>query len=421
MKTVTVNGVDHELSPDSPRATSHSALLQDIVTAVNKLEVGTSPDGLELTSADATKNVITSASDNTTTDGTTAAMTFHNTVAHATNDLEFNFTKSDNTSLLKVDKEGDTTILGDLAAVGVTATGALSAAGISSSGATTALTSTSANLITGATSDANTSGAVAGMTFKNTTAHTAGDLEFDFQNSTAASLLHMDNTGAVTASGSVASVGGFTTSALAAPVSGSFTTAGTGGTLLDSTHYFYRISAYNAVGETLACTEVDKSTAANAGANTATITAVWGTVPGAAGYKVYGRTTGAEQLIATVGQGTLSYMDTGSVSPSGALPAINTTGVISSEGVRVSDFTDDSATAGDRTVNKHRGVSKIASGQTAITITNAFCTATSLVLATLQTDDATAILKSVVPSAGSFLITIVAATGDTKVAWTVIN
>lgn len=195
MKKVTVNGVDHELSPDSPRARSHAALLQDIVTSVNALETGTSPDGLELTSTDATKNVITAASSDATTTSSVAAMSFKNTVAHTANDLEFQFLRSDDTSLLKVDKEGDVTIAG-----------ALTAAGLNSSGATQALTSTSANVITSATTDANTSGSVAGLTLKNTVVHTSGDLEFDFQKSTGASLLAISDVGVV-ASGAITAAG----------------------------------------------------------------------------------------------------------------------------------------------------------------------------------------------------------------------
>lgn len=322
MKKVTVNGNDHELSPDSPRSRSHVELLQDMVTSINNLETGTTPDGIELTSTQSAKNVISSYT--TDADTTNAALTFHNTVANGSNELEFNFTDNANASLLKIDNEGDVTIAGGLTCTTVTASGALSAAGISSSGATTALTSTSANLITSATSDANTTVAVAGLTFKNTTAHTSGDLEFEFQKSTGGSLLSIDNEGQADLAGSFTCTGGVATDGLTTPVAGAFTTADTGGTLADATNYYYRISAINDVGESLACAEVAKSTGAGP-TGTHTITAVWGTVPGATGYKVYGRTTGAEQLIETVAQGTLSYVDAGYIAPSGALPTYNTT------------------------------------------------------------------------------------------------
>lgn len=46
------------------------------------------------------------------------------------------------------------------------------------------------------------------------------------------------------------------------------------------------------------------------------------TLPGEIGivYNIYGRTSGSEELIATTSAGATSYNDTGSVSPSGALP-----------------------------------------------------------------------------------------------------
>ena len=109
------------------------------------------------------------------------------------------------------------------------------------------------------------------------------------------------------------------TLALATPVNAAFATATTGGTLAAAT-YFYRVSALNANGETLASTETSQVTSGT----TSTVTVNWGAVTGATGYKVYGRTTGAELLIATVGAVT-TYIDTGAVSPAGALPAANTT------------------------------------------------------------------------------------------------
>ena len=110
--------------------------------------------------------------------------------------------------------------------------------------------------------------------------------------------------------------------ALATPVNAAFATAGTGGTLAAAT-YYYRVSATDSAGtETLASAETSIVTT---GA-TSTATVNWGAVTGAAGYKVYGRTTGAELLIATVGAVT-TYTDTGAITPSGALPTANNTGI----------------------------------------------------------------------------------------------
>ena len=41
------------------------------------------------------------------------------------------------------------------------------------------------------------------------------------------------------------------------------------------------------------------------------------------GYKVYGRTAGSEQLLATINPNVSIFVDTGSFTPSGALPTVN--------------------------------------------------------------------------------------------------
>ena len=108
---------------------------------------------------------------------------------------------------------------------------------------------------------------------------------------------------------------------LATPATSAFATATTGGTLAAAT-YFYRVSALNAAGqETLASAETSQVTTGT----TSTVTVNWATVASATGYKVYGRTTGAELLLATVGL-VLAFTDTGAVAPAGALPGSNTTG-----------------------------------------------------------------------------------------------
>lgn len=109
---------------------------------------------------------------------------------------------------------------------------------------------------------------------------------------------------------------------LATPVNSAFTQTDTGGSLTPSTTYYYRVSAIDGVGESLASAETSGATSATAG-NTHAMVVNWGAVTGATGYKIYGRTTGAEQLIATVGAVT-TYTDTGSITPSGALPTANT-------------------------------------------------------------------------------------------------
>lgn len=108
-------------------------------------------------------------------------------------------------------------------------------------------------------------------------------------------------------------------------------TSTSGGTLAAAT-YYYRVSVFDDSGETLA--SVEKSIATTGA--TSTVTMSWADIEGAKGYKVYGRTTGAELLLATytlsstswdsdpVGDGTAtSWTDDASLTPSGALPAGN--------------------------------------------------------------------------------------------------
>lgn len=108
-----------------------------------------------------------------------------------------------------------------------------------------------------------------------------------------------------------------------------FNALGTGGALTNNTAYFYRMSALNAAGETVASAEASITTPS--GANTCSIVVYSAAVIGATSYKFYGRTTGAELLMATVtapfNTFTPLFTDDGSVTPSGALPAANTTGV----------------------------------------------------------------------------------------------
>ncbi len=112
------------------------------------------------------------------------------------------------------------------------------------------------------------------------------------------------------------------TATLATPTNAAFT-AGAG--ILLSGAYYYRVSATNVIGETLASAETSLVLAATGGVNVN-----WGAVPGAAGYKIYGRSTGAEQLIAAVGAVT-TYLDNGYITPSGALPSSNTTSSYASQ------------------------------------------------------------------------------------------
>lgn len=102
----------------------------------------------------------------------------------------------------------------------------------------------------------------------------------------------------------------------ATPAQPAVSNQSSGGTLGAAT-YSYRISQVVNGVESAASTA--GTTVVGAGTtNQCTIT-----LPGAAGvvYKVYGRSGGSELLIATTAAGATSYIDTGAVTPSGALPS----------------------------------------------------------------------------------------------------
>lgn len=94
------------------------------------------------------------------------------------------------------------------------------------------------------------------------------------------------------------------------------------GTLAAAT-YYYRVSAITTSGETLACSEVGLTIGATTG-----VILTWDAMPGATGYRVYGRSTGAELFIAEVSGTALTYTDSGSITPTGALPTANTARIV---------------------------------------------------------------------------------------------
>lgn len=79
-------------------------------------------------------------------------------------------------------------------------------------------------------------------------------------------------------------------------------------------------------------------------------------------------------------------------------------------------------TVGDQVINQPSGTVNFAAAATAITVTNSLVSATSIVLAVVRTNDSTAVIKNVVPGAGSFVITLnAAATAETSVGFVVFN
>lgn len=79
-------------------------------------------------------------------------------------------------------------------------------------------------------------------------------------------------------------------------------------------------------------------------------------------------------------------------------------------------------TTGAQTINKPSGTVNFAAGATSLVVTNSLVTTSSIVFATIRTNDATAVIKNVVPASGSFTITLEAATtAETSVGFFVTN
>jgi len=110
-----------------------------------------------------------------------------------------------------------------------------------------------------------------------------------------------------------------TGTALVTPTTLATTPAITGGSLAAGT-YDYRLTACNQYGETLAEAEVPAVVASGVAGSVAL---AWSSTTGAAYYRVYGRTAGAEQFLFQTTA--LTWTDTGLIVPNGALPLANTT------------------------------------------------------------------------------------------------
>lgn len=94
-----------------------------------------------------------------------------------------------------------------------------------------------------------------------------------------------------------------------------------------------------------------------------------------------------------------------------------------SSNLRVTSFTDGSATPGDATINSLSGRNAFAIGASTVAVTNNKVTANSRIIVTLEFVDATlTFIRTAIPTAGSFTVTGNAnATAATKFSWLVIN
>lgn len=112
----------------------------------------------------------------------------------------------------------------------------------------------------------------------------------------------------------------------AAPAAGHFsvTPSLTGGTLAAATYSYKVTVVVNGVeSPPVAAAKTGVVASGSTGSNTIDFTAGLAAFPTATAWKVYGRTGGTELFIATINAPTATYVDTGSVTPSGAQPAAN--------------------------------------------------------------------------------------------------
>lgn len=84
--------------------------------------------------------------------------------------------------------------------------------------------------------------------------------------------------------------------------------------------------------------------------------------------------------------------------------------------------TTTSVGTGNKTINQISGTVNFAAAASTLTVTNSLVTSTSLIFATVRTNDTTALIKNVVSTSGSFVITLNApATATTSVGFFVLN
>jgi hypothetical protein len=97
-------------------------------------------------------------------------------------------------------------------------------------------------------------------------------------------------------------------------------TSPTGGALAAAT-YSYRVTSITVAGESTPSTAATQTTTGS----TSTVALSWPAVANATGYRIYGRTSGFERLVATVGPSAINWVDDGSgVAGTQSPPQVNT-------------------------------------------------------------------------------------------------
>lgn len=85
------------------------------------------------------------------------------------------------------------------------------------------------------------------------------------------------------------------------------------------------------------------------------------------------------------------------------------------------DSSSSSTPGNSAIINKPTGSFIAASGTTSFTLTNSLISASSIVIVTIQQNDATAVVKNVVPTGGSCVINLTAPSADTKMGFILLN
>jgi hypothetical protein len=97
-------------------------------------------------------------------------------------------------------------------------------------------------------------------------------------------------------------------------------------------------------------------------------------------------------------------------------------GVADLEDAKLPGTVTAAGTTGNQTINKPCGTVNFAAAAVTLVVTNSLVTANSIVFATVLTNDSTALIKNVVPAAGSFTIRLnAAATAETRVGFLVVT
>jgi len=182
-------------------------------------------------------------------------------------------------------------------------------------------------------------------------------------------------------------LGAFSTAQLSAPFFGGISDVATGGTIGPNIQCCYFATTLDYLGESYHDRPEFCVTTANDGNSTHQVSMYFKSQAGQVrGYNVYGRTTGAEQLITPTpvpdsGGYWISFNDTGSVTPSGAPPTNNTTGKI--RPALYSTATNCSSSASPAVCGSAgAGSVVIAAGATSVVVDTSAVTANSQILLT---------------------------------------